>query len=77
MFVVSFVCLQVEVSATSGSLVRRSPIETNVMYFSLNLLRIKGLYMLRALLTHPQEVLQKRHVVYRMRMSVGCGRGAV
>jgi hypothetical protein len=32
--------------------------EPNVMHFSINLLRIKGLYMLRALLSHPQEVLQ-------------------
>jgi hypothetical protein len=31
---------------------------TNVIHFSLNLLRIKGLYMLRALLVHTQEVLQ-------------------
>jgi hypothetical protein len=29
--------------------------ETNVMHFLLNLLRIKGLYMFRALLSHPQE----------------------
>jgi hypothetical protein len=31
--------------------------ETNVMHFSFNLLRIEGLYMSRALLVHPQEVL--------------------
>jgi hypothetical protein len=31
--------------------------ETNVMNFSFNLLRIKGLYMFRGLLTHPQEAL--------------------
>jgi hypothetical protein len=31
--------------------------ETNVMHFLLNLLRIKGLYMFRALLAHPQEAL--------------------
>jgi hypothetical protein len=30
--------------------------ETNVMRFLFNLLRIKGLYMFRALLAHPQEV---------------------
>jgi hypothetical protein len=37
--------------------------ETNVMHFLFNLLRIKGLYMFRALLSHPQEVLHKRHLV--------------
>jgi hypothetical protein len=31
--------------------------ETNVMHFLFNLLRIKRLYMFRALLAHPQEVL--------------------
>jgi hypothetical protein len=31
--------------------------ETNMMHFLFNLLRIKGLYMFRALLAHPQEVL--------------------
>jgi hypothetical protein len=36
--------------------------ETNVMRF---LLRIKGLYMFRALLAHPQEALHKRHLVLR------------
>jgi hypothetical protein len=47
--------------------------ETNVMHFLFNLLRIKGLYMYRALLTHPQEALHKRHFVYCVRvMSVGC-----
>jgi hypothetical protein len=52
--------------------------ETNVMHFSFNLLRTKGLYMFRALLTHPQEVLHKRHLVYCMRkMSVGCDTSAV
>jgi hypothetical protein len=32
--------------------------ETNVMHFLCNLLRIKGLYMFRTLLAHPQESLQ-------------------
>jgi hypothetical protein len=32
--------------------------ETNVMHFLFSLLRIKGLYMFRALLAHPQEVLR-------------------
>jgi hypothetical protein len=49
--------------------------ETNVMPFLFNLLRIKGLYMLRALLAHTQEALNKRHLVYCVRiMSVGCTR---
>jgi hypothetical protein len=47
--------------------------ETNVMHFSFNLLRIKGLYMFRALLAHPQELIYKRHLGYCVRvMSVGC-----
>jgi hypothetical protein len=49
--------------------------ETNVMQFLLNVLRIKGLDMFRALLAHPQEALYKRHLVYCIRvMSVGCYR---
>jgi hypothetical protein len=48
--------------------------ETNVMHFSFNLLRIKGLYMFGALLAHPQQALHKRHFIYPVRiMSVGCG----
>jgi hypothetical protein len=48
------------------------------MHFSFSLLRIKGLYMFRALLAHPQEVLNKRHLVYCVRiMLVGCGMVAV
>jgi hypothetical protein len=43
--------------------------ETNVMHFLFNLLRIKGLYMFRALLAHPQEALHKRHLVYCVRVS--------
>jgi hypothetical protein len=47
--------------------------ETNVMQILLSLLRIKGLYMFRALLAHPQEALYKRRLVYCVRfMSVGC-----
>jgi hypothetical protein len=34
------------------------------MHFLCNLLRIKGLYMFRALLAYPQEVLHKRYLVY-------------
>jgi cytochrome b561 len=52
--------------------------ETNVMHFLFNVLRIKGFYMFRALLTHPQEVLNKWHLVYGVRvMSVGCTRVGV
>jgi hypothetical protein len=42
--------------------------ETNVMHFSFSLLRIKGLYMFRALLAYPQEALHKRHLVYCLRV---------
>jgi hypothetical protein len=49
--------------------------KTNVMHFLLNLLRIKGLYMFRALLAHLQEAVHKRHLVYCVHvMSVGCTR---
>jgi hypothetical protein len=44
--------------------------KTNVMHFLLNLLRIKGLYMLRALLAHRQEVLHKRHLIYCLRVVI-------
>jgi hypothetical protein len=48
------------------------------MHSSFDLLKIKVLYMFRALLAHPQEVLNKRHLVYCVRiMSVGCGTVAV
>jgi hypothetical protein len=40
--------------------------ETNVMHFLFSLLRIKDLYMFRALLAYPQEALHKRH----LRMSI-------
>jgi hypothetical protein len=47
--------------------------ETNVMHFLFNLLTIMGLCMFWTLLAHPQEALNKRHLVYCMRkMSVGC-----
>jgi hypothetical protein len=42
------------------------------MHFSLNLLKIKGLYMFRALLAHTQEALHKLQLVFCVRMSVGC-----
>jgi hypothetical protein len=48
------------------------------MHFSFSLLEIKGLYMFRALLAHPQEVLHERHLVYCVRiMLVVCGTVAV
>jgi hypothetical protein len=48
--------------------------ETNVIHFLFSLLRIKGLYMFRALIIHPREALQKRHLVYHARNipSAGC-----
>jgi hypothetical protein len=49
--------------------------ETNVMHFLFDLLRIKGLCMFRALLVHPQEALNKLHLLYCVCvMSVGCTR---
>jgi hypothetical protein len=48
------------------------------MHFLFSLLRIKDLYMFRALIAHPQEALYKRHLVYCVRVkSVGCTRSAV
>jgi hypothetical protein len=50
--------------------------EINVMHFSFNLLRMKDstTYIFRALLAHPQEALNKRHLVYCVRIkSVGFG----
>jgi hypothetical protein len=41
------------------------------MHFVFSLLRIKGLYMFRTLLAHPQEVLHKRHLVYCVRVVSG------
>jgi hypothetical protein len=38
--------------------------ETNVMNFLFNLLRIKNIYMFRALLTHPQEAIHTWRLVY-------------
>jgi hypothetical protein len=42
--------------------------ETKIMRFLFSLLRIKGLYMFRELLAHPQEALHKWHLVYCMRV---------
>jgi hypothetical protein len=38
------------------------------MHFLFSLLRIKDLYMFRALLADPQEVVHKRHLVYCVRV---------
>jgi hypothetical protein len=47
--------------------------ETDVMHFTFSLLRIRGLYMFRTLLAHPQDSLHKRHLVQCVRVrSVGC-----
>jgi hypothetical protein len=72
----SFFCGNVKVLA--GKFMNVNKIQhskTNVKYFLFHLLRIKGLYMFRALLAHLQEALHKRHLVYCVRvMSVGCTR---
>jgi hypothetical protein len=46
--------------------------ETNVMHFSFNLLRIQSLYMFRALLAHPQEVLDILHAYNVSWLCHGC-----
>jgi hypothetical protein len=38
------------------------------MQFLFSLLRIKVLYIFRALLAHPQEAVHKRHLVYCVRV---------
>jgi hypothetical protein len=38
------------------------------MHFLFSLLRMRNLYMFRALLAHPQEVLHKRHLVCCVRV---------
>jgi hypothetical protein len=49
--------------------------KTNAMQYLFSLLRIKGLYMFRALLAYLQEALHKRHLIYCVHvMSVGCTR---
>jgi hypothetical protein len=45
------------------------------MNFLFSLLRIKGLYMFRAILAHSQEALHKRHLVYCVRVMFHCNRG--
>jgi hypothetical protein len=48
------------------------------MHFLFSLLRIKGLYMFRALLAHLHEALHKRHLVYCLGvMSFDCTRNGV
>jgi hypothetical protein len=48
------------------------------MHSLFNPLRINGIYTLRTLPAHPQEVLHKRHLVYCVRvLSVGCTRTEV
>jgi hypothetical protein len=47
--------------------------KTKVMHSLFSSIRIKGLYMFRSFLTHPQEVLNKQQLVYFMRvMSFDC-----
>jgi hypothetical protein len=40
----------------------------HLLFFVFSLLRIKGLYMFRALLAHLQEALRKRHLAYCVRV---------
>jgi hypothetical protein len=42
--------------------------EFNMIHFLFSLIRIKGLDMFRALLAHPQQALQKRHLVNCVRV---------
>jgi hypothetical protein len=42
--------------------------KTNVTHFLFNLLTIKGLYVFRVLLAHPQEALHKLNLVYCVRV---------
>jgi hypothetical protein len=59
----------------SGNNVDHQYSETKWMHFLFSLLSIEGLYMFRALLSHPQEGLHKRHFAYCVRvMSAGCTR---
>jgi hypothetical protein len=45
------------------------------MHFSFSLLRIKGIYMFRAFLAYPRELLHTQHLIYCVCvMSVGCTR---
>jgi hypothetical protein len=44
---------------------------TNIMHFLFNLLRINALCMIWALLVHPQEMLDKRHLVCCVRVVSG------
>jgi hypothetical protein len=44
--------------------------ETNVMDLSFRVLRIKGLYMFRAWLAHPQQALHKRNLVWVCQFAV-------
>jgi hypothetical protein len=69
-------CDNIKTSNNSGLLNQYN--ETNAMHFSFILLRIKGLYMFPALFAHPQEAMNKRHLVYCVCiMSVDCGTVAV
>jgi hypothetical protein len=59
--------------ASNVLLYTRQYSEINLMHFLFNLVRIKGLYMFRALLVHLREALHKRDLVYYVSvMSVGC-----
>jgi hypothetical protein len=61
-----YVNWQICIDSTSVRTFKYQYTETNVMHFIFSLLSINGLYMFRALLALPQEVLHKRHLVYCM-----------
>jgi hypothetical protein len=46
--------------------------ETKVMHFSFNLLRIKGLYMFRLLLDHPQDARKKQSPLILNKLNEKC-----
>jgi hypothetical protein len=63
----------VSASLVNTKLAKHQYSETNVRHFVFSLLKIKGLYMFRTRLAHPQEALYKRHLVYCVHVvSVGC-----
>jgi hypothetical protein len=68
---------QLNIYSNQDSITLSQHNETNMMHFSFNLLRIKDLYMFRALLARPQDALHKRHLAHCVRMSAGCGMVAV
>jgi hypothetical protein len=65
----SFCVLHLYPMKTNTQLLDHQYSETNVMHFLFNLLRIKGLYIFRALLAHPQEALHTALGILRAEVS--------